>query len=121
MEHDNHMVDAVMYKIKAALPEKASKQLEIKSNHPLMLMVSVDTSVCVWGGGGGFEGLWGETTVVGGVLRDLIIGVRKCGIVETWGAGWRVMTGGTGKSIRGFDPREGEKVLFCEGKARDVG
>ena len=52
-EHDNHMVDAVMYKIKAALPEKASKQLEIKSNHPLMLMVSVDTSVCVCGEGGG--------------------------------------------------------------------
>ena len=38
-DHDGHGVDAVMYKIKSALPENASKQVEIKSNHPLMLMV----------------------------------------------------------------------------------
>lgn len=40
-ELEGHTVDAVMYKIKSALPEKASKQHEIKSNHPLMLMVSM--------------------------------------------------------------------------------
>lgn len=39
-EHEETGLDAVMYKIKSALPENASKQVEIKSNHPLMLMVS---------------------------------------------------------------------------------
>ena len=40
VEHEESGLDAVMYKIKSALPENASKQVEIKSNHPLMLMVS---------------------------------------------------------------------------------
>ena len=39
-DHEESGLDAVMYKIKSALPENASKQVEIKSNHPLMLMVS---------------------------------------------------------------------------------
>lgn len=39
-EIDGHGVDAVMSKIKSALPENAYKQLQIKSSHPLMLMVS---------------------------------------------------------------------------------
>lgn len=38
-DHEGSGVDAVMYKIKSALPENVSKQVEIKSNHPLMLMV----------------------------------------------------------------------------------
>ena len=38
-DHEETGLDAVMYKIKSALPENASKQVEIKSNHPLMLMV----------------------------------------------------------------------------------
>ncbi|XP_073254183.1 uncharacterized protein [Porites lutea] len=40
VEHEESGLDAVMYKIKSALPENASKQVEIKSNHPLMLMVT---------------------------------------------------------------------------------
>ncbi|XP_020622350.1 ankyrin-3-like [Orbicella faveolata] len=39
-DHEGSGVDTVMYKIKSALPENASKQVEIKSNHPLMLMVT---------------------------------------------------------------------------------
>jgi len=39
-DHEESGLDAVMYKIKSALPENASKQVEIKSNHPLMLMVT---------------------------------------------------------------------------------
>ncbi|XP_015765476.1 PREDICTED: transient receptor potential cation channel subfamily A member 1 homolog [Acropora digitifera] len=39
-DHEETGLDAVMYKIKSALPENASKQVEIKSNHPLMLMVT---------------------------------------------------------------------------------
>ena len=39
-DHEETGLDAVMYKLKSALPENASKQVEIKSNHPLMLMVS---------------------------------------------------------------------------------
>ena len=38
-DHEGSGVDAVMDKIKSALPENVSKQVEIKSNHPLMLMV----------------------------------------------------------------------------------
>ena len=38
-DHEGSGVDAMMYKIKSALPENASKQVEMKSNHPLMLMV----------------------------------------------------------------------------------
>ena len=38
-DHEGSGVDTMMYKIKSALPENASKQVEIKSNHPLMLMV----------------------------------------------------------------------------------
>ena len=41
VEHEESGLDAVMFKIKSALPENASKQLEIKSKHLLMLMVSV--------------------------------------------------------------------------------
>lgn len=40
-DHEGSGVDTVMYKIKSALPENASKQVEIKSNHPLMLMVRI--------------------------------------------------------------------------------
>ena len=39
-DHEETGLDAVMYKIKSALPENASKQVEIKSNHPLIRMVS---------------------------------------------------------------------------------
>ena len=41
-DHEGSGVDTVMYKIKSALPENASKQVEIKSNHPLMLMVRMN-------------------------------------------------------------------------------
>ena len=47
-DHEGSGVDAVMYKIKSALPENASKQVEIKSNHPLMLMVRID-NMCGFG------------------------------------------------------------------------
>ena len=40
-EMDGHGVDAVMSMIRAALPENAQKQLQIKSSHPLMLMVRI--------------------------------------------------------------------------------
>ena len=45
VEHEESGLDAVMYKIKSALPENASKQVEIKSNHPLMLMVSASKNL----------------------------------------------------------------------------
>ena len=41
-DNEGSGVDTVMYKIKSALPENASKQVEIKSNHPLMLMVRMN-------------------------------------------------------------------------------
>ena len=48
--HEGSGVDTMMYKIKSALPENASKQVEIKSNHPLMLMVRKDRIGNILGG-----------------------------------------------------------------------
>ncbi|XP_031561478.1 transient receptor potential cation channel subfamily A member 1 homolog [Actinia tenebrosa] len=39
-QDEDHGLDAVMEKIKSALPENATKQTQLKANHPLMLMVN---------------------------------------------------------------------------------
>ena len=41
LAEDGHAMEDIVYKIRKALPENSSRQLQMKHNHPLILMVGL--------------------------------------------------------------------------------